>query len=46
MTELLRANRAQRHADGRDALKVTFVPGGTPRAGRRPLVATIELVRQ
>jgi len=31
---------------GRDALTVTFVPGGRPTAGANPLVSSIELMRQ
>ena len=45
VTELLRGI-ARRHEDGRDALTVTFVPGGRPAAGAQPLVSTIELMRQ
>jgi len=45
VTELLRGI-ARRHEDARDALTVTFVPGGRPASGAEPLVSTIELIRQ
>jgi hypothetical protein len=45
VTDLLR--RYERSgAVARDALQVTFVPGGKPRAGAGSMVASIELVRQ
>ena len=46
VTDILRKVARRGHRDARDALQVTFVPGGRPRADARPLVATIELVRQ
>ena len=36
----------RRRADVREALAVTFVPGGKPTAGANPMVATIDLVVQ
>jgi tyrosinase len=45
VTELLQGI-ARRHEDARDALTVTFVPGGRPASGAEPLVSTIELMRQ
>jgi tyrosinase len=46
VTEIL--ERIARHGDdsARDALSLIFVPGGVPTPGARPLVATIELIRQ
>ena len=47
VTELLkRIARSGNAANARDALTVTFVPGGKPAPGGKPLVSTIELVRQ
>ena len=45
VTELLHGI-ARRREDARDALTVTFVPGGRPAPGAAPLVSTIELMRQ
>lgn len=45
VTDLLRGI-ARRNEDARDALTVTFVPGGRPAAGAAPLVSSIELMRQ
>ena len=47
VTELLKKiARSGNAAIARDALTVTFVPGGKPTPGGKPLVSTIELVRQ
>ncbi len=47
VTELLkRIARSGNAAGAHDALTVTFVPGGKPTPGGKPLVSTIELVRQ
>jgi hypothetical protein len=47
VTELLkRIARSGNAANAHDALTVTFVPGGKPTPGGKPLVSTIELVRQ
>ena len=45
VTDLLRRHERS-GAVARDALQVTFVPGGKPAAGAGSMVATIELVRQ
>jgi len=46
VTELLRRIARHPEQDARDALVVSFVPGGRPTAGAQPLVSTIELMRQ
>lgn len=46
VTGVLRDMARRGGNDARDALRVTLVPGGRPTPGSRPLVATIELVRQ
>ncbi|MGH8086422.1 MAG: tyrosinase family protein [Lysobacter sp.] len=46
VTDILLRIAGRRHRGARDALLVAFVPGGRPRADARPLVASIELVRQ
>jgi len=46
VTDILLRIAARRHRGARDGLLVTFVPGGRPRADAKPLVASIELVRQ
>lgn len=46
VTDVLRRLARSGRADVREALAVTFVPGGTPAAGANPMVATIELVVQ
>lgn len=46
VTNLLRRVLASGAGGARDALQVTFVPAGTPRAAARPMVATIELVQR
>ncbi|HJW46720.1 MAG TPA: hypothetical protein VJ484_09530, partial [Lysobacter sp.] len=47
VTEILqRIARGGSKSDARDAMYVTFVPGGRPTAGVEPLVGTIELARQ
>lgn len=46
VTALLQLLAKSGRADVRDELKVTFVPGGRPTAGAKPMVATIDLVLQ
>jgi len=46
VTDVLLGIAGRRHHGVRDALQVVFVPGGRPRADAKPLVASIELVRQ
>jgi tyrosinase len=46
VTELLKKIARSGASNADDALIITFVPGGNPTPGARPLVATIELVRQ
>ena len=46
VTELLRRIDRSGNTQAREALQVTFVPGGVPRPGGKPIVASIELARQ
>ncbi len=46
VTRLLQGIARSGNPNARDGLLVTFVPGGTPTAGAKPLVATIALVVQ
>ena len=46
VTEILRRIAASGNPNAHDALFVTFVPGGKPTPGGKPIVSTIELVRQ
>lgn len=46
VTDILLGIAASGNQGASDELRVTFVPGGQPRADAKPLVATIELVRQ
>jgi hypothetical protein len=46
VTDILRRIERSGNPNARDALVVTFVPGGKPTPGGKPLVSTIELVRQ
>jgi hypothetical protein len=43
VTQVLQGIARSGNPNARDALLVTFVPGGTPSPGAKPLVATIEL---
>jgi hypothetical protein len=43
VTQVLKGIARSGNPNARDALLVTFVPGGTPSPGAKPLVATIEL---
>jgi hypothetical protein len=46
VTALLQRIARDGDAQARDALQVTFVPGGAPQPGGKPIVGSIELVRQ
>ena len=46
VTDLLAAIGRSENAAARQSLFVSFVPGGTPRPGGKPIVSTIELVQQ
>ena len=46
VTQVLEKIARSGNPNARDALTLTFVPGGRPTPGADPLVATIELVRQ
>jgi tyrosinase len=46
VTDILERLARSGRADVREALAVTFVPGGRPAAGANPMVATIDLVVQ
>lgn len=46
VTDILLRLAGRRQRGARDGLQVAFVPGGRPRTDARPLVASIELVRQ
>jgi len=46
VTDVLKKIARSGNPNGRQALLVTFVPGGTPTPGGKPLVGTIELVRE
>ena len=46
ITDLLQAVVRSGNPDARQALLVTFVPGGVPTPGAKPLVASIELMLQ
>ena len=46
VTELLKKIARKRNPNARQALHVTFVPAGTPTPGGKPLVASIDLVRE
>jgi tyrosinase len=46
VTELLRSMASSGAAKAGDRLAVTFVPGGTPTAGAKPLVGSIEMFWQ
>ncbi len=46
VTDILKRIALSGNPNARDALFVTFVPGGKPTPGGKPIVSTIELVRQ
>jgi tyrosinase len=46
VTQLLQKIARSGNPGASDALTITFVPGGNPMPGAKPLVATIELIRQ
>jgi tyrosinase len=46
VTGLLQGIARSGNPDAREALLVTFVPGGVPTPGGKPMVGTIELVRE
>ena len=46
VTDVLKKIARKGNPNARQALQVTFVPGGTPKTGGKPLVASIELVRE
>jgi len=46
VTDVLKRIARSGNPNGRQALNVTFVPGGAPTPGGRPLVGSVELVRE